>query len=124
MDDENALRQLAREALQHGKLPNRRPDRMWGGRGAGTGCSICRKPVKPEETGFELEFAPGSGETELVAYAFHIRCFAAWEFERREGAVAARSYSVQPNGHTLSAHDDDGKIIGREHENESPGERA
>jgi hypothetical protein len=82
MDDEHLLRRKAREAVETGKLPARRPERMWGGRGFGAGCAVCGHPVKRDEVGFDLEFLedrPGSGQG---SYALHIRCFAAWEFER------------------------------------------
>jgi hypothetical protein len=76
MDDGN-LRDKAREALLTGKLPCRRPDRVWGGAGAGTPCTVCGTPVRPDEVGFEMEF-DAAGRTHHV----HIRCFSALEMER------------------------------------------
>jgi hypothetical protein len=35
MSDERTLREKIREMIQVGTLPNRRPDRMWGGPGGG-----------------------------------------------------------------------------------------
>ena len=35
MPDERALREKAREVIEQHKLPNRKPDRMWGGKGLG-----------------------------------------------------------------------------------------
>jgi hypothetical protein len=35
MPDEPRLREQAREAIEKGKLPARRPDRAWGGPGVG-----------------------------------------------------------------------------------------
>ncbi len=80
--DESTLRQQACEALQTGKLPHRRPERMWGGPGTGAACTICGKPLQPEEMGFELEFAFDGEHTGVVNHQVHVRCFAAWEFER------------------------------------------
>jgi hypothetical protein len=83
MSDECTPREKAREVIQAGKLPNRRPDRMWGGPGVGADCTICGAPVKRDEVEFEIEFA-GSGQgSGLHTYHVHVRCFAAWEFERR-----------------------------------------
>jgi hypothetical protein len=123
MEDETTLRQLAREALRSGKLLNRRPDRMWGGPGAGTLCSVCGKPVQREETGFELEYAAEDGRS-LCNHALHFRCFAAWEFERREDESVPRANAVRTNGHALSSHEGDGTIVPREPDVRSPWERA
>lgn len=83
MPDEIKLRNLARAAMQAGKLPRQRPQRMWGGPGIGIPCVICAEPVKQDELGFELQFQPdgeNAGESDCHV---HLRCFAAWEFERR-----------------------------------------
>jgi len=79
MPDGPILREKAREAIRQGKLPGRRPDRTCGGPGAGAICAICEKPVSKDEVEFEIQFAQGGG---LDKYHVHIRCFAAWEFER------------------------------------------
>lgn len=75
-------RTRAREAIQAGALPNRRPDGMWGGPGAGDDCAICREPVSHGEVEFELEFARDDDPRCLDKYHLHMRCFAAWESER------------------------------------------
>lgn len=82
MSDESTFRQKAREAIQAGKLPNRRPERTWGGRGAGADCTICGERVKHDEVELELEFAQGNDDSCRANYHLHIRCFEAWEFER------------------------------------------
>jgi hypothetical protein len=86
MPDEAILREKARAAVQEGKLPVRAPDRVWGGRGAGTYCTVCELTVTPEQTEFEIEFVQASSNP-AYGYAekfhLHIRCFAAWELERR-----------------------------------------
>jgi hypothetical protein len=81
--DEQAVRAMAREVLDAGKLPNRRPDRTWGGRGVGAICTICELPVSSNEMEFEIEFARDGDNPDLDKFHVHIRCFAAWEFERR-----------------------------------------
>ena len=75
------LREKARRAIEAGDLPNRYPNRTWGGRGSGARCIVCGVPVMPEETELETEFARdyGSGAD---TFHMHVRCFAAWELER------------------------------------------
>lgn len=85
MSDEARLREQARDVVRNGKLPSRGADRTWGGPGVGASCAVCDLPVTKQEMEFEIEFArdaltEGAG---LDNYHVHIRCFAAWEFERR-----------------------------------------
>jgi hypothetical protein len=74
-----ALREKARKALRDMKLPIRRADRMWGGRGDGAKCSICSAPVKPDELEFELEYISADG---IATHHVHVHCLSAWERER------------------------------------------
>ena len=80
--DENILRQLARKVIQDGKLPSRRPDRTWGGPGVGAPCAICGVPVARDQMEFEIQFTRDGDNPGLDKFHVHIRCFAAWEFER------------------------------------------
>jgi hypothetical protein len=82
MPDEPILRAQAREAVKSGKLPARNPDRTWGGPGIGAPCAVCGKPVTKEEVEFQLEFAHDGTTPDLDKYHLHLRCLAAWEFER------------------------------------------
>jgi hypothetical protein len=82
MPDEPRLREQARAVIQSGKLPSRTPDRTWGGPGVGAPCSVCEKPVTKEEMEFEIQFARDGDNPGLDKFHVHIRCFAAWEFER------------------------------------------
>jgi len=82
MPDEPILRAQAREAVQRGKIPGRKPDRTWGGPGIGRPCPICGKPVTKDDMEFELQFARDGASPDLDKYHLHLRCFAAWEFER------------------------------------------
>ena len=76
-------------------LPNRRPDRMWGGPGVGIECTICRAPVKRDEVEFELEFVRDDGDPGRDKYHFHIRCFTAWE-RNLESSQGARPWAAAP----------------------------
>ena len=87
MSDNPVLREKAREVIQAGTLPNRFPERTWGGPGVGADCTICNVPVTRDELEFEIEFANngegnGNGETPQ-SHHVHIRCFAIWDQERR-----------------------------------------
>ena len=88
MPDEPLRREQARTALRTGKLPVRPPDRTWGGPGVGATCSVCGTPVSPEEMEFEIQFARNDGAPGLDKFHLHIRCFAAWEFERTKFAAS------------------------------------
>ena len=83
--DEDTLHEKARTVIQKGKLPSRRPDRTWGGPGVGAPCAVCDLPVRPTEMEFEIQFARDGDNPGLDKYHVHIRCFAAWEFERQSG---------------------------------------
>jgi hypothetical protein len=92
MPDEPVLRQKARSAIENGRLPVCQPDRIWGGPGIGAPCAVCDLPVKKEEVEFEIQFERNGAKPSLDRYHVHIRCFAAWEFERKNaGGVGPRS---------------------------------
>jgi hypothetical protein len=91
MNDETLLREKARNAIQAGQLPDREPSRTWAGKGGGGTCSVCTDEVQPQEIEFELEFQSGKGQPDgLANYRFHMRCFAAWEFERQSRSSNGR----------------------------------
>ena len=87
MPDEPLLREKARTAIQKGRLPSRRPDRTWGGPGVGAPCSICDLPVMKDQLEFEVEFAHDGDSPGLDKFHLHVRCFAAWEFERGKATL-------------------------------------
>jgi len=84
MSDEKTIREKARAALLNGKLPNRAPDRTWGGPGVGARCAVCDLPVTKDENELEIQFARDGSDPGLDKFHVHLRCFAAWEFERRD----------------------------------------
>ena len=82
MPDEPVLRAKARAAVQNGKLPGRKADRTWGGPGVGAECAVCELPVTKDQMEFEIQFARDGDHPGLDKFHVHVRCFAAWEFER------------------------------------------
>jgi hypothetical protein len=55
---------------------------MWGGPGVSASCAVCGEPVSRDQTGFELQFESDAAEHPMDKRHLHVRCFAAWEFER------------------------------------------
>lgn len=107
MSDAKILRYKARQALEASKLPACRPESILGGSGTGAACVICSEPVRPQELGYELEFA-GDGENPGVrTYPTHIPCFAAWEHERQNFQESSAVSAALPNDGV------DGTIAGR-----------
>ncbi|HEX5421061.1 MAG TPA: hypothetical protein VFY39_13780 [Gammaproteobacteria bacterium] len=83
MSDVRSRREQARKAIATGRLPNREPDRTWGGPGVGAECRICGSPVTQDETEFEIEFAQDREKGGADCYHVHVQCFNLWEHERR-----------------------------------------
>jgi hypothetical protein len=82
MRSEASLRSLARRAIRAGKLPRRRPDRTWGGPGAGAPCAVCAQSIRPDQVEYELQFADAADAHRMDRFQMHLRCFAVWELER------------------------------------------
>ena len=64
---------------ENGAIPNRRPDRMWGGHGSGSRCSICGALLTRAGFELEIEFARNGDGSSLDTYHVHVPCFVAWE---------------------------------------------
>jgi hypothetical protein len=82
MPEEPILREQARNAILNGKLPSHLPERTWGGPGVGVTCVICGEPVTKQQMAIEIQFSQDGGSPGLDKFDTHVRCFAAWEFER------------------------------------------
>src|SRR5262245_51639456 len=80
------LREQAREAIRQGRIPAGRPDRCWAGPGVGVECAICGVEIPKGQSEMEIEFVQ---EARLDTFHVHLRCFDAWELERRKPGVAA-----------------------------------
>jgi hypothetical protein len=98
MIDEEILRARAREVLRTGKLPNARPERIWGGPGIGQRCALCDEPIERNQSELELQYpdprkgkpvpgdtATSGGKSREPTHHIHVRCFAVWESERKNG---------------------------------------
>jgi hypothetical protein len=93
MHDDGFVREKAREIILSGKLPDRTPDRVWGGRGTGCDCAVCGTSIEYADMELEIEFddAEGSGAT---SHFVHLHCFSILELERQklsETMAAGRS---------------------------------
>jgi len=84
MPNELSLRDRAREAIRSGKLPTRKPDRLFGGAGSGDACVVCGELIERDQMQLEIEFNRHGATPGLDRFQVHPRCFGAWEFERTE----------------------------------------
>ena len=81
MIDESHLRMKSRQLIRSGRLPPRRPDRVWGGAGyGGSLCALCHSGIGHEEVAMEVEYTALADASPWNAY-LHTRCFLALEQE-------------------------------------------
>jgi hypothetical protein len=94
-------------------LPQRPPDRTWGGPGTGVSCTICGRPVEPHQTELEVEFVRPGDIARAATYNFHTDCFAAWEsvLEKLAPLPEPAQRTRQPRP-PLSQDTDGGKMSG------------
>jgi len=78
---ERALRENVRQRIQSGALPRAKPNRTWGGPGAGLTCAVCDQRITRNQIEYEVQFVQ-EGTTVLQVVHLHLACFAAWELER------------------------------------------
>jgi len=78
-NEENILRERAREAIRSGKLPARKPDRTLGGSGSQVDCAVCGELILRNQLELELEFKRHGVNPGLDSYHIHPRCLAAWQ---------------------------------------------
>jgi len=81
MNDE-VLRAKARDLIRAGRLPGRRPERVWGGAGlAGIHCTLCDEAIERGDVVLEVEVHSGEG----ASYPqLHVQCFSMFETELRD----------------------------------------
>ena len=103
MNDADTLREKAREAIESGKLPTRKPDLTLGGLGSGRTCAVCGELLTRTQVELAIEFNRHGSTPGLDTYHLHPRCFAAWEFEIHSRlARGAISSSDRRDRHFLS----------------------
>jgi hypothetical protein len=87
MQSESDLKAQAREAIESGRVPANRPERLWGSSGDGSDCPICCRAIESQDVGFELDFPAASArEPSRPSCMVHARCFKAWDVVRLEAA--------------------------------------
>ena len=77
---------------------------MFSGPGTGAACAACGLPVGPDKIGIEIQFTALGDQRSfrdvldrlgtlpvVPRYHLHVRCFAAWEFERSKVGVDGRA---------------------------------
>jgi hypothetical protein len=84
MSDQSILRAKAVAAIREGRLSRQRPERLWGGTGDGSQCTVCETPIRPDEIGFELE---GSNSGVGRPCNIHSQCLKAWDSVRQHATV-------------------------------------
>lgn len=103
------LRGQARRLIQAGVLPGRRPDRIWGGPGAGAPCAVCEHLVSEDEVEMELEFTR-EDDPDPVTFHVHLGCFAALERERRRLESAPGTKETPQSGQPGAGHPANGAV--------------
>ena len=93
---EEQLRRLARERIDRHELPHEEPAQIWGGRGTGLPCALCRSPIGPTECEYELEQRLDGA---LQVFRFHVECESIWQLECTEDLRAhARDMALSAPG--------------------------
>jgi hypothetical protein len=77
--EENALREVVRQRVTDGRLPCKRQDYTWAGKGTELDCSVCDLPITSLQVEYELQF--GQNGDGVVVVRMHRPCFSAWERE-------------------------------------------
>jgi hypothetical protein len=117
-EKETGLVHTALEAMRTGRLPDRGPDRIWGGHGSGKdNCQICGKLLNTEEITFDLEYAAAAEGAPPICYSVHLRCFNVWDIEREQSkARCATQCKPSPDQSRASLPDGDevGTMVGSE----------
>jgi hypothetical protein len=85
MENDVDLRNLACEAIESGRVPDVRPERLWGSSGDGTDCPICFQTIAAQDVGFELVFPRDTSQDPARRVCLvHARCLKAWDVARQQ----------------------------------------
>jgi len=82
--DEAFLRKRTREAIRTGELPDRLPDKLFGGAATGGRCAVCGESTRG---GIEIELMFTADARPDRSYYAHPHCLSI--FEREVGALTA-----------------------------------
>jgi hypothetical protein len=77
-DDVTTIAATIAKKMDAGLLPREPPRSLQAGRGDGSPCSACDRPIRPEE--HEWSFWSGG----VLTHRFHITCHRLWEAECRK----------------------------------------
>ena len=70
------LKALASEAIRSGQLPRCGPNhRVYGGKGDGSRCACCGKPIDRAQIQYDLDSTPRELTEQL---SLHLDCYLAW----------------------------------------------
>src|SRR5262245_12192391 len=98
MERERLISDTVRQAINSGKLPARKPDRVLGGLGNGKPCAVCGAALARTQMEIEAELERGGKSPGSDRCWAHPRCCAAWELEQRTRGVASSTTSSRPSG--------------------------
>jgi hypothetical protein len=104
LTDDSVLRLKIRTAIETGGLPNRLPDRVWGGPSTAGQCAVCGGPTHGGVE-FELVFSDTYGAVE-TSHSVHPTCLKAFEREVQSldpGQGAALANRPAQNGSSSDA---------------------
>jgi hypothetical protein len=75
VDDSNPRK----ERLTVAELRRARPLKLFGGRGSGATCDLCRVVIDPNDPEYEVDAELDGGK---LALHFHVKCYDAWRDSR------------------------------------------
>jgi hypothetical protein len=70
-----AFRLRVRQLIETGQVPCEETGKTWAGRGTGTHCAACSRPITPSEIEFEAELSSG------LTLRLHRDCHDVWREE-------------------------------------------
>ena len=89
---EQELRPIARERIANGRLTCEVLTRVGDGCGTGRLCSLCDKPIEPDELEYEIGRVAAAAQT----LRFHRVCHYAWQLECGRANRGPRSIPKNP----------------------------
>jgi hypothetical protein len=73
--EDPALRRLAIERIESGRLPCNPAARTWGSHGTGAACALCEHPIGPDQIEYEVELKTARAD---ITLQFHLACYSIW----------------------------------------------